>query len=166
MENFKKIKNKGGQMEDLKPVDFRNFVEDIQAKTELKLKTKMYRFDIFKGEINAEGKIVKKKSVGNAYLREGFRTYTVHIKTLLNNVFYILPNNHRGEKCDFVILTREPALQPGRKFFWNNVGEGWVLDGPNKGMIRLTWDFFANGLYMNVFPTSVSNSEESSKAAA
>jgi hypothetical protein len=154
-------------MKDLKPVDFNSFVDDIKAQAATIMpKTKVYRFDIFRGDMDGEGKLVKKKNVGTAYLREGYRTYSVHVKTLLKDVFYILPNNKVTEKYDFAILTREPAQHGGKKYFWNNVGEGRVLDGPNKGIMALTWYFFDNELYMNLFPTSVSDSGEAKNIIA
>ena len=61
-------------------------------------KTTIYRFDIFKGEEGSGGSIRKTKSVGSAYLREGLSTYTVHLKTLLKDTFYLLQNTKAQQR--------------------------------------------------------------------
>ncbi|MGZ6311495.1 MAG: hypothetical protein ACXWOH_12740 [Bdellovibrionota bacterium] len=117
----------------------------------------IYQFDIFKGIKDQAGKILKIKSVGSAYLREGLRTYTVHLKSLLNERYYLLPNNKKTiSQADFVILTREPAKTSGRKYFWNNVGDGEILEGINHGVMHLSWDLFADDIYMVLHPSKVS----------
>src|ERR1700690_3798987 len=93
-------------------------------------KTTVYRFDVFKGTVDENGKVTKVKSVGSAYVREGLSTYTLHLKTFLKDTFYLLQNT-KSPSPDFVILTREPSQNMSRKYFWNSVGEGHVLDGPN-----------------------------------
>jgi hypothetical protein len=117
-------------------------------------KTTVYRFDVFKGILDENGKVIKTKSVGSAYVREGLSTYTVHLKTFLKDTFYLLQNT-KSPSPDFVILTREPAQNLNRKYFWNSVGEGIVLDGLNKGIMKLNWDVVGTDLYMTVEPISV-----------
>src|SRR5687768_10220698 len=107
-----------------------------------------YRFDIFKGQMGTDEKIKKVRSVGSAYLKDGQRTYIVNLKTFLNEKFFLLPNSKPENKFDFVILTREPAQNISRKYFWNNVGEGIFLEGLNHGLMKLSWDVLANDLYM------------------
>lgn len=132
-------------------------MESVRQRLNTQDKVTVYRFDIFKGKQDQDGKVVKIKSVGSAYLRDGLKTYTVNLKTLLGDKFYLLPNSKPEMGADFVILTREPAQNLGRKYFWNNVGDGRVLDGPNAGIMRLTWDIFAGDIYMNLHPrTSLS----------
>lgn len=137
---------------------------NIQANAGNQKMSKVYRFDIFKGEADQNGKIEKVKSVGAAYLRDGIRTYTLVLKALLKDQFYLLPNTKTEQKADFVILTREPALNIGRKYFWNNVGEGMILDGENHGIMKLSWDIFGKDLYMSLHPINVSDSKEVQKA--
>lgn len=103
-----------------------------------------------------EGKVTKVKSVGAAYVREGLSTYTLHLKTLLKDTFYLLQNT-KSPSPDFVILTREPAQNMNRKYFWNNVGEGNILSG--QGILKLKWDVFADELYMKIDPISVTEIE-------
>lgn len=116
-------------------------------------KPKTYRFDVFKGVKDDSGKIHKLKSVGQAHLIDGCKTYTIHIKTLLNDVFFLLPETKRPELADFVILTRELSQQLGRKYFWNSVGDGKLLKGENSCLVNLSWDLFgADDIYLNLYP--------------
>lgn len=132
------------------------------------LQLKIYRFDIFKGSMAPDGKVTKIKSVGSAYIREGLSTYTVHLKALLKDTFYLLANNKPTiTNADFVVLTREPAQRSGKKYFWNHVGEGRILDGANLGIMHLTWDFFGTqDIYMSLHPSSVSEVSELPQIAA
>jgi hypothetical protein len=117
-------------------------------------KTTIYRFDIFRGETLPDGRVQKVKSVGNAYVREGLSTYTVHLKTFLKDTFYLLQNT-KSENPDFVILTREPSQNPSRKYFWNHVGEVEVLGGVNDGIMRMKWDLLNGEIYMKAEPVKV-----------
>ncbi len=126
-------------------------IQNVQARAAIR--GKMYRFDIFKGVENADGKIQKVRSVGSAQIMEGSKTYTVYLKTLLKDVFYLLPEQKRMTRGDYVLLTREPSQTPGRKYFWNNVGECYVLGGENAGFMKLSFDLFgANDIFMNLHP--------------
>ncbi len=114
---------------------------------------KSFRFDIFKGSRDAAGKVTKLKSVGAAHLTEGCKTYTLYLKTFLNDVFYILPEQKPEKKADYVILTREVSKNPARKYFWNNVGCANVLSGENAGLAHLKFDLFGSeDIYLNLYP--------------
>jgi hypothetical protein len=114
----------------------------------------VFRFDIFKGAIDANGKVQKVKSVGHALINEGTSTYTIYLKSLLKDQFFMLPERTHLDRYDFVILTREDSFREGRKYFWNNVGEAKLLDGENRDLLKLTWDLFAaDDLYLNTLPT-------------
>ena len=120
-------------------------------------KAKAFRFDVFKGAVDSDGKVHKLKSVGNGYLVEGCKTYTIYLKTFLNDVFYLLPEQKKMTKADYIILTREPSQNPSRKYFWNNVGEGVLLTGENAGLLQLTWDIFGDSdIYLNLYPSNLS----------
>lgn len=122
---------------------------------------KSFRFDIFKGSKDASGKVAKVKSVGSAHLTEGCKTYTLYLKTFLNDVFYILPEQKPSKKADYVILTREVSKNPARKYFWNNVGSADVLSGENAGLAQLTFDLLGTqDIYLNLYPK---NTEGESK---
>ena len=114
----------------------------------------VYRFDVFKGTPDANGRIQKVRSVGVAYLREGMQTYTMHLKTFLGASFYLLKNS-KPVGPDFVILTREFAKHGPRKYHWNNCGDGTVLTGINADYMKLEWDLFGEDIYMTVNPKKV-----------
>lgn len=113
----------------------------------------IFRFDIFKGAQDEAGRIQKVKSVGHALINEGAHTYTIHLKTLLKDQFFMLPERTHTDRYDFVILTREDSYQQGRKYFWNNVGEAKLLEGKNRDLLKLSWDLFGtDDIYLNTVP--------------
>lgn len=114
--------------------------------------TTLYRFDIFLGE-EKDGKIEKIRSVGTAFVREGYNTYSVLLKTLLKDRFHLIRGTTSGGP-DFVLVTREDSRTPRKKYFWNVVGSGSCLDGQNQGLIRLDFDLFKSGIYMSESPVS------------
>jgi hypothetical protein len=123
------------------------------AKANAEKRAKLYRFDIFKGVEDSTGKIQKIRSIGAAQLMEGARTYTVYLKPLLKDVFYMMPEEKKLTRGDYVILSREPSPNPPRKYYWNNIGEGHILSGNNAGLMRLDWDLFgAEDIYMSLCP--------------
>ena len=139
-------------------------LDSVRERLNSSEKAPVYRFEIFKGKRDSSGKVVKVKAVGAAYLREGLKTYTVHLKTFLQDKFYLLPNSKPDTKAEFVILTREPAQFLGKKYFWNNVGAGHLLDGINHGVLQLDWDVLAGDLYMNLHAVNVSETPEATHA--
>lgn len=114
----------------------------------------IFRFDIFKGMVDTNGRVLKVKSVGHALITEGSHTYTVFLKTLLKDQFYMLPERTHTDLYDFVILTREESFKEGRKYFWNNVGEAKLMEGQNRDLLKLSWDLFgADDIFLNTIPT-------------
>jgi hypothetical protein len=114
----------------------------------------IFRFDIFKGAKDESGKVTKVKSIGHALINEGANTYSIHLKSLLKDQFFMLPERTHADRYDFVILTREDSFREGRKYFWNNVGEAKLLEGENRDLLKLTWDLFgADDIYLNTLPT-------------
>ena len=115
---------------------------------------KGYRFDIFKGVEEGE-RIRKIRSVGFAYLPEGAKTYTVYLKTFLKDLFCLLPEEKGLTDGDYVILTREPSRNPGRKYRWHNVGTCKILSGEKSGYMQMNWDLLcSDGIYMSLHPMS------------
>lgn len=113
-------------------------------------KVKVHRFDVFKGSVNDDGKVEKICSVGHSTLYEGSTTYSVYLKTLLKDQFYLLPEQDMSRPFDFVILTREPSSLPGKKYFWNRVGTAKLLSNQNTGMMKLDFDLFSCvDIYLN-----------------
>ncbi len=135
----------------------REMISAIETKPKEDKPMSGYRFDIFKGAADENGKVNKIRSVGSAFVREGHRTYTVTLKTFLNERFYLLSNLKPENKTDFVILTRETAQNIARKYFWNSVGDGEILDGVNHGLMKLSWDVLSDGLYMSLHPFEVND---------
>jgi hypothetical protein len=113
-------------------------------------KVKVYRFDVFKGKVSDAGKVEKICSVGHSTLYEGSTTYSIYLKTLLKDLFYLLPEQDVSRPFDFVILTREPSSLPGKKYFWNRVGTAKLLGEQNAGIMKLDFDLFSCvDLYLN-----------------
>jgi hypothetical protein len=132
-----------------------------KAKASAEKRAKLYRFDIFKGVEVSTGKIQKIRSIGAAQLMEGARTYTVYLKPLLKDVFYMMPEEKKLTRGDYVILSREPSPNPPRKYYWNNIGEGHILGGHNAGLMRLDWDLFGGGdIYMSLHPMNRAESSD------
>ena len=120
---------------------------------DVKEKKQSYRFDIFKGVVEADGAVRKVKSVGAAHIVEGSHTYAVFLKTFLKDLFYLMPDQKKLTDADFLIYTREPSRNPNRKYYWNQIGEGRFLTGKNNGFMKLTWDVLGcQDLYMNLYP--------------
>lgn len=136
-------------------------MSNIARISDVNQKVKIYQFDLFKGEADSSGKIIRTKKVGETFIRDGLKTYTVHLKALLGQTYYLLANNKQKDAtADFVILTREPAKNLDRKYFWNDVGRGYILDETNHGLMRLSWDILISDLYMQLHPTKVTELEE------
>lgn len=115
---------------------------------------KVYKFDIFKGRVDENGKIQRVVSLGQARLMESSDTYTVYIKSLLRDVFFLRSIKFkREEKEKMTILTREKAFSQNGKDHWNYVGSCESLTGENSTLLKMNWDFFGVGdVYMNLMP--------------
>lgn len=124
-------------------------------------KTKIYRFDVFRGQERGDGKIDKIVSVGHATLYEGSATYTIYLKMLLKDQFYLLPERDFGKPHDMVILTREPSNFPGKKFFWNRIGTAKLLSDQNSGIMKLDFDLIDTTLYLSFHDSSVKEQNDS-----
>ena len=114
-------------------------------------KTKYYRFEVFHGEKDGNGKVFKTHSVGMAYLKPGELQYGLRIFTFVDDRFYLLPTKHDPSK--YLILTSTPnrAKDAGRKNIWNVVGDGKV--NTRQGLIELKFNLFEKLIYVNIFPT-------------
>ncbi len=130
-------------------------------------KVKVYRFDVFKGAINPEGKVDKICSVGHSVLFEGSTTYSIYLKTLLKDLFYLLPEQDVNRPYDYVILTREPSNLPGKKYFWNRVGTASLLGEKNAGIMKLDFDLFTCAeLYLSFHGATTKEQDIQSNPAA
>lgn len=129
-------------------------------------KTKVHRFDVFKGAVNSAGKVEKIASVGHSTLYEGSTTYSLYLRMFLKDQFYLLPEQEAGRPFDFVILTREPSSLPGKKYFWNRVGTAKLLGEQNSGIMKLEFDLLDAELYLNYHGATTKELEAQSNPAA
>ena len=108
------------------------------------------RFDVFLGEKSVENKVLKSKTVGMAYLREGDARYSIKLFTFVEDRFYLLADPH--DSSLYRILTSIPNHSEGskRKYLWNVIGTGKV--NTKEGLIELSFDLFEKPIYMNLFP--------------
>lgn len=109
-----------------------------------------YRFQLFQGRRNAEGKLEKTKTVGMAYHAPGQESYTMRLWTFVSERYFLLPNNKVSGR--YFVMTREPNKNPNakNKYFWNIVGSGQVDSA--SGVVELEFDLFDKPVYMNIFP--------------
>lgn len=127
-----------------------------------------YRFQIFQGQKNTDGKLEKTKIVGMAYLKEGQDTYTIRLWTFVNDKFFLLMS--KNDPSRFLLMSREANKNPvsKSKYFWNVIGNGKALSSQN--CIELHFDLFEKPIYMSIFPESKASlvilPEDNIKAAA
>lgn len=140
-----------------------NIVNQNQMQSQ---KTKVHRFDVFKGTTNEEGKVEKIASVGHSTLYEGSTTYSLYLRMFLKDQFFLLPEQEAGRPFDFVILTREPSSLPGKKYFWNRVGTAKLLSDQNSGILKLEFDLLEAELYLNFHGATTKELESQSNPAA
>lgn len=109
-----------------------------------------YRFEVFHGEKNPNGKVFKSKSVGMAYLRAGDQKYGLRLFTFVDDRFFLLPDH--GNSSTYLILTsiRNRSKDAKRRYIWNVIGTGKV--DTKQGLIELHFDLFERPIYVNIFP--------------
>ena len=116
---------------------------------------KLYRFDVFKGMPDHNGKIEKTRSVGYGSIVEGYRTCRIRLKCFLNEEYFLIADRKNLNGPEFALLTREYSQIPGKKYFWNTVGTGALLCDQNVGLVRLSWDVFgSDDIYIDLTPLS------------
>jgi hypothetical protein len=111
---------------------------------------KYYRFQVFQGERQERGKVVKSRSVGMAYLRDGQNIYTLRLWMFSTERYYLVQN--KNDPSRYLVMTREPNKNPAarNKYFWNIVGNGRV--NSTLGVLEIDFDLLAKPIYMNIFP--------------
>jgi hypothetical protein len=131
-------------MIDNKPKIIKNDLE-----SHLNQKT-LYRFDVFQGEKNQDGKVTKTRSVGMAYLRQGDGRYGLRLSTFVEDYFFLLPTNN--DPGNYRVLTSLPnhSKKSNRKNIWSVVGNGRA--NTQEGLIELQFDLFEKPIYVNIFP--------------
>ncbi len=123
---------------------------ETQLKKVMQNKDQYFRFQVLQGDVGADGKIKKTKSVGMAYLKDGQSTYTIRLWTFVNEKFYLIPSKNDSSK--YLVMTREPnkSLTAKNKYFWNIVGNG-VADSA-LGVIKLDFDLLNKSIYLSIHP--------------
>jgi len=118
--------------------------------------SQLYRFRVVQGTLTAQGKLENKKTVGMAYLKDGYNTYTLRLWTFVNDRFYVKPVKANASR--FVILTREKNKNQnaGLKTFSNIVGNGHV--DSSLGFVQLNFDLLDKPIYMSLFPETFAHS--------
>jgi len=107
-----------------------------------------YRFSVFLADETPEGRMIKKQSIGHAYLPEGHATYNLYLYTFQNQPFYIIPS--RDDQKKVLVMTREINPQRTKKYLWHKIGEGNIL--APQGVMKLTFDLFEAPIYVSLFP--------------
>lgn len=113
---------------------------------------KYFRFQVFQGDKSTSGKVVKTKSVGMAYLRDGQNIFTLRLWMFSMERYYLLSNKNDSSK--YLVMTRELNKSPvaKNKYFWNIVGNGKV-DSVH-GVVEIDFDLLSKPIYMNIYPES------------
>lgn len=113
---------------------------------------KFYRFQIFQGELDKNGKMKKTKSVGMAYLKDGQSMLTLRLWTFVHERFYLILNQNDASK--YLVMTREPNKNPlsKNKYFWNIVGSGLI--DTVQGLVKIEFDLFDKPVFMSTHPES------------
>ena len=111
---------------------------------------KLFRFKVFVGEEDENGRLLKRRTVGMAYLKEGHYSYAIRLWTFLQERFYLFPCKHDQRK--YLVVTKEKNKNEDsrNKYFSNIVGSGQFLSG--LGLVKIDFDLFGRALYLNTSP--------------
>lgn len=122
----------------------------------MEIKNSFYRFQVYRGEQTADGKIKKNKSVGMAYVKEGQEMLTLRLWTFVNEKFYLILNQNDASK--YLVMTREPNKNPQakNKYLWNIVGHGDI--DTVRGFVRIEFDLLDKCVYMSTHPEASARS--------
>ena len=120
--------------------------------------TRYFRFQVYQGQIENDGKLQKTKSVGMAYLKEGQNILSLRLWMFSWDRYYILP--HKNDPSKYLVMTREPNKSPKArtKYFWNIVGHGTIDSA--QGAISLEFDLLNKPIYVNIHPEPSAHSHD------
>lgn len=109
-----------------------------------------FRFQVFQGKKDQNGKVKKTKSVGMAYLNNGQDIFTLRLWMFSWDRYYILPSKKDSSK--YLVMTREANkhAQAKTKYYWNIVGSGSV--DSVQGFISLDFDLLSEPIYVSTHP--------------
>ena len=115
-----------------------------------------YRFQVFQGDEQPDGKVRKTNTVGMSYLRNGQSVFTLRLWTFVFERYYLIPS--KEDSARYLIMTREPNKNPEskNKYFWNIVGNG--VANSVHGYIKMNFDLFEAPIYMNIHPETSAHS--------
>lgn len=113
-------------------------------------KNQYYRFQVFQGTKDQNGKVSKTKSVGMAYVKEGQNIFTLRLWTFSWDRYYILP--HKSDSSKYLVMTREANKTPNakNKYYWNIVGNGFVDSA--HGVIEVQMDLLEKPFFISTHP--------------
>lgn len=112
--------------------------------------SQFFRFQVFQGDTDGNGRVRKTKSVGMAYLKEGQPTFTIRLWMFVSERFYMILNQNDASK--YLIMTREPNKNPAakNKYFWNVVGNGLI--DTTQGIVQINFDLLERPVFINIHP--------------
>lgn len=115
-----------------------------------------FRFQVFQGSKESDGKVKKTKTVGMAYLKAGQSIMTLRLWMFSWDRYYILP--HKTDSGKYLIMTREPNKSPNakNKYYWNIVGSGVVNSA--HGIIEAQLDLLDKVFYVSTHPETSAHS--------
>lgn len=115
-----------------------------------------FRFAIYRGRIETDGKFVKTRDAGHAFLNSGRHVYRVKLFALPSFRYFAVPSRSNPEEYKIVIPQEVRSKKDKSvKTFWNVVGEGQVLS--QQGILKLKFDLLSEPVYMNLFPVNGGN---------
>jgi len=125
-------------------------MQKLNTSNPLAEENQFFRFQVFQGDIDKDGKVHKTKSVGMAYLKEDQQTITVRLWMFVTERFYMILN--RNDASRYLVMTREINRNPNakNKYFWNIVGSG-VID-TTQGIVQIYFDLLDKPVYISLHP--------------
>lgn len=121
------------------------------------------QFEVLKGKINSDGKFVKERVAGLAFLREGKLQYKLKVFSQLSNRLYLVPDEEATDQYKVLVRDEVQNRKGKPKVYWCEVGEGRVLT--SLGLIELRVDLWAEPLYMSIFPREIVSKSETKSFA-
>ncbi len=107
-------------------------------------------FDIFKGHRNKDGKVQRIRKLGHAYYCEDSGFCEVKIHGSSDSQYILEAENSVLKDYDYNIFYEDLENKDLER-----VGVGYLLHGPNVGLVRLEWDSYDNSdAYIDLSPSS------------
>ena len=108
---------------------------------------KKYLFDVFRGFKDKKGRVKKIRNVGHVHYDKEMDLLEVDIAVLEGSSFILEPETDVYKKYDYLIY-----LEDLSKKDFQTVGFGYLLHGPNLGLVQLKWEFYyTKHIYADLF---------------